>query len=91
MTGGCRLTWRGCGLSAAFIFAVIECGECQDVEEKQRRTNGDGDAELGGIVARISDDQWAGASGGAWSGRRGLCRWGWGPCGGGGGVVEHVV
>lgn len=91
MTGGCRLTWRRRGLSAAFIFAVIECGECQDVEEKQRCANSDGDAELSRIIARISDDQWARASGGTWSRRSGLRRRGWGPCGGGGSVVEHVI
>lgn len=78
-------------MSAAFIFAVIECCKSQDIEEKKRRSNGDSNAELGGIITRISNDQWPRASRGAWSSGSGLCRRGWCPCGSGGGVVEHVV
>lgn len=39
------------GLVPPFVLLVVESGEREDVEEEQRRSDGDGDAELGGVVS----------------------------------------
>lgn len=38
------------GLVPPFVFLVVECGKSQDVKEKEGGSDGDGDAELGGVV-----------------------------------------
>lgn len=44
-------------LPAALVLAVVQRGEGQDVEEEQRGANGDGDAELSGVISRVGHDQ----------------------------------
>lgn len=45
--------WRGdaaVGLVPPLVLLVVECGEGEDVQEEQRRADGDCDAQLGGVV-----------------------------------------
>lgn len=44
------------GLVAAFVFLVVEGGESEDVEEEQRGSHCDGDAELCGVIPLGFDD-----------------------------------
>lgn len=93
-------------LPAAFVLAVIEGGECQDVEKKQGGPDGYGNAELRGVISRVRHDKRTHlppafsvvvargrrwSTGGARSLTVGLGGIQWGDLGGGGGVVEHVV
>ena len=41
----------------ALVLAVVERGEGQHVEEEERGAHGDGDAQLGGVVARVLHHQ----------------------------------
>lgn len=47
----------GCLLATALVLAVVQGGEGQDVEEKQRCSHGDGDAEFCGVISGIGHDQ----------------------------------
>lgn len=93
-------------LPATFVLAVIEGGESQDVEKKQGGPDGNGNAELCGVISRVRHDERAHlppafsvvvargrrwSTGGASSLTIGLGGIQWGDLGGGGGVVEHVV
>lgn len=93
-------------MPAALVLAVVQCGEGQNVEEKQRGADGDGDAELGGVISRVGHDQRThlppavaivvaggnrGPTGAAGPLAVGLGGLQRGDLCGGGGVVEHVV
>lgn len=93
-------------LAAALVLAVVQGCEGQDVEEEQRCPDGDGDAELGGVISGVWHDQGThfspaltpvvGRRNGRASGAAGPLSVGLGGIqrsdfGGGGGVVEYSL
>ncbi len=93
-------------LPTPLVLAVVQSGEGQDVEEEQRRSYGNGDAELCGVISRVRHDQrthlppafaiimgggYRRAAGAAGPLTVGLGGIQRGDLGGGGGVMEHVM